>query len=49
MSTSKILMLIGAFLAFTVGSFIYFIATWDRELEEPVSQAPIAMTTGGVV
>jgi len=37
-STSKILMLIGAFLAITVGSFIYFVATWDRELEEPVSQ-----------
>ena len=37
MSTSKILMLIGGFLAITVGSFIYFVATWDRELEEPVS------------
>jgi len=49
MSTSKILMLIGGFLAITVGSFIYFVATWDRELEEPVSRAPLALTLGDVV
>ena len=49
MSTSKILMLIGGFLFFTIGSFVYFIATWDRDLEEPVSSIPFALTTGDVV
>lgn len=37
MSTSRILMLIAAFLFLTVGSFIYFVATWDAEKEQPVS------------
>jgi len=31
------LLAIFAFIAFTLGSFIWFIATWDAEAEEPVS------------
>ncbi|WP_420862416.1 hypothetical protein [Algirhabdus cladophorae] len=41
MSTSRILLLIGGFILLTFGSFIYFVATWDREKEQPVSQAPV--------
>jgi hypothetical protein len=37
MSQPQILMLIAAFLLLTIGSFIYFIATWDAEKEQPVS------------
>ena len=37
MSTPQILLLIGAFLTLTVGSFIYYVATWDAEKEQPVS------------
>jgi hypothetical protein len=31
------LLVILAFVAFSVGSFIWFIATWDKSREEPVS------------
>ena len=37
MSNVQILMLIAAFLILTVGSFIWFIATWDAEKEQPVT------------
>ena len=37
MSTPQILLLIGAFLTLTVGSFIYYVATWDAEKEQPVT------------
>jgi len=37
MSTPQILMLIAGFLLLTVGSFIYFVATWDADKEQPVS------------
>ncbi len=37
MSTAQILLLIGAFLTLTIGSFIWFIATWDAAKEQPVS------------
>ena len=37
MSTPQILLLIGAFLTLTVGSFIYYVATWDADKEQPVS------------
>lgn len=37
MSTLQILMLIAVFLIITFGSFIYFVATWDAENEQPVS------------
>ena len=47
------LLLIFAFLALMIGSFIWFVATWDKSAEEPVSQrvAPALlqpMTDGGV-
>ncbi len=31
------LLAIAAFVALTLGSFIWFIATWDKSKEEPVS------------
>jgi hypothetical protein len=31
------LLAIFAFIAFTLGSFIWFIATWDAKAEQPVS------------
>lgn len=34
------LLAILAFVAFAVGSFIWFIATWDKTREEPVSTRP---------
>ena len=34
--TSKTLLLIAGFVAIMVASFVWFIATWDREAEEPV-------------
>lgn len=37
MTQPQILMLIAAFLLLTIGSFVYFIATWDAEQEQPVS------------
>ncbi len=44
MKRSHILLLITAFLTLTVGSFIWFIATWDAEAEEPLGQnAPITI------
>ena len=33
----KTLLLIGAFVALMVGSFIWFVVTWDPSKEEPVS------------
>ena len=48
MSTSRILMLIGAFLLLTVGSFVYFVATWDAEKEQPVSFLAPTFTLSGL-
>jgi len=31
-------MLIAAFVTLTLGSFIWFIATWDADKEEPIGQ-----------
>lgn len=36
MKKSKIFLLIAGFLTLTVGSFIWFIATWDAEKEQPI-------------
>ncbi|MEM6482322.1 MAG: hypothetical protein AAF922_16385 [Pseudomonadota bacterium] len=33
----RILFVIFAFVAFTLGSFIWFVATWDPSKEEPVT------------
>lgn len=35
--TSKTLLLIGGFIALMLGSFIWFVATWDASKEEPIS------------
>ena len=37
-----ILLLIAAFVAFMVASFIWFVATWDADREEPVGALPPA-------
>jgi len=37
---TKILLLIAAFVIFMLGSFIWFVATWDPSQEEPVSALP---------
>lgn len=36
MNNARVLLLIGAFLTLTLGSFIWFIVTWDAENEQPV-------------
>ena len=36
-NTTKTLLLIAAFVAAMIGSFIWFVATWDPSKEEPVS------------
>ena len=33
----KTLLLIGGFIALMLGSFIWFVATWDAAKEQPVS------------
>ena len=38
---TRTLLLILGFVAFSLGSFIWFIATWDPAKEEPVVQAPV--------
>lgn len=38
-ANQKTLLAIAAFVALCVGSFIWFIATWDATREEPVSHA----------
>mgnify|MGYP001828350909 CR=1 FL=1 len=35
----RTLLAIFAFIALTLGSFIWFIATWDASKEDPVAQA----------
>ena len=41
--TQRTLLIILAFVAMIVGSFIWFIATWDPSQEEPVTElAPFA-------
>jgi TRAP-type C4-dicarboxylate transport system permease small subunit len=38
--TQRILLVIAVFVALIVGSFIWFIATWDPSKEEPVTRLP---------
>ena len=38
-ANQKTLLAIAAFVALCIGSFIWFIATWDATREEPVSRA----------
>ncbi len=37
MSNLQVLLLIGAFLTLTIGSFVYYVATWDKAAKEPVT------------
>ena len=39
---TRTLILILAFLAVTVGSFIWFVATWDPSAREPVTALTVA-------
>ena len=41
--TKWTLLAILAFVALTLGSFIWFIATWDKEKEEPVTYLPASL------
>jgi len=44
---NKTLALIFAALALMIGSFIWFVATWDASREEPISQlAPSPVSSG---
>ena len=38
MTNRQVLMLIAAFITLTLGSFIWFIATWDADKEQPIGQ-----------
>lgn len=38
MSNRRVLLLIAAFVALIFGSFIWFIATWDPDKEQPIGQ-----------
>ncbi|EET48527.1 hypothetical protein [Thalassobium sp. R2A62] len=37
MTNLQVLLLIGAFITLTLGSFIWYIATWDAEAEQPIT------------
>lgn len=37
-ANQRILIAILLFVTFTVGSFVWFVATWDASNEEPVTQ-----------
>ncbi len=44
MTNRQVLLIIAAFVTLTLGSFIWFIATWDAAAEEPLGQnAPITI------
>ena len=38
MTNRRVLLIIAAFVTFTFGSFIWFIATWDADKEQPIGQ-----------
>ncbi len=42
---TRTLLLILVFVAVSLGSFIWFIATWDPTREEPVVRAPMPETS----
>ncbi|WP_199910663.1 hypothetical protein [Loktanella sp. Alg231-35] len=46
MTNLQVLLLIAAFLTLTVGSFIYYIATWDADKEQPIGQLAPAFIEG---
>lgn len=47
MTPKRTLLLIAAFMAFMIGSFIWYIATWDADKRAPVGQIPNAITPTG--
>ena len=38
MSIKQILLLIAAFLTLIIGSFIWYVITWDADKEQPIGQ-----------
>ncbi len=42
-STKRTLLLIAVFFIAVVGSFVWFVITWDPEREKPVGQLPDAV------
>ncbi len=40
MTNRQVLLLIVAFVTLILGSFIWFVATWDATKEEPIGRAP---------
>ncbi|EBA13166.1 hypothetical protein [Roseobacter sp. CCS2] len=48
MTNRQVLMLIAAFVILTLGSFIWFIATWDADKEQLIGYAP-ALIEGATV
>ena len=44
MSKTQVLLLIGAFLTLTFGSFIYYVITWD-----PCACSPTGLTAPGAI
>ena len=42
---TRTLLIIFAALAFMIGSFIWFVVTWDPTREQPVSAAPMILVT----
>jgi hypothetical protein len=44
MTNLQVLMLIGAFIALTFGSFLWFIFTWNADAEESIGSLPLSPT-----
>ena len=40
MSNRQVLLIIAAFVTLTLGSFIWYVATWDSEARSDIPQAP---------
>ncbi len=49
MSVRQTLLLIAAFITLIVGSFIWFIATWDADKEQPIGQLAPMLIEGATV
>ncbi|MEL6840209.1 MAG: hypothetical protein AAFP85_13020 [Pseudomonadota bacterium] len=48
MTNRHVLLIIAAFVTLTLGSFIWFIATWDAEKEQPIGQLAPAEIEGAI-
>ena len=49
MTNRQVLLLICSFVTLTLGSFIWFIATWDADKEQPIGQLAPAYIEGATV